>query len=233
MSLSSLKYAGGAIGCISLITAGYLLSGSARSINEIQPALLAQQLSSADNGIADSVPASLPTVAADSELSDSPNPKKATATTDKNTTVAEQARALLDRMAFRPLPSESELAELQDTANSAVFQDYLFSILAGHKEFVFDFAAEKLRFQHQDYLKDVYRYGNSDTRERIAAQLEEIIFSTSYLDTPDMKLRQSLAGDKVDYLRFTRDNYPNLFARLKARIEGMDDPLLSYCLNEV
>lgn len=146
---------------------------------------------------------------------------------------AQQAKKLLDRMATRPLPTEAELEALQSTANSPVFQSYLFAVLSGSKEFVFDFDLERARFIHQDYLKDVYRYGNASTRERIAEELEAMIFSTSYLDTPDMKLRQSLAGDKVDYLRFTRDNYPALFVRMKDRIEAMEDPLLTFCLSEV
>lgn len=142
-------------------------------------------------------------------------------------------RQTLAKYGAKPLPTPEERAASQAIANSEAFQKQVFATLSGEKEFAFDLETEKERLRHLQVVMDVYRFGDGTTREVVAMELEELIFSTDFMGTPDIALRKSLAGDKIDFLRILKDLYPERFAKVADRIQSQADPLLTYCLSEV
>lgn len=164
-----------------------------------------------------------------------PRSNKAYATNEASSTVEvlAQQRQTLAKYGAKPMPTPDERAASEAIANSEAFQKQVFATLSGAAEFVFDAETEKERLRHLQIVMDVYRFGDDATRDIIAEELEELIFSTGFLETPDIALRKSLAGDKIDFLRILKDLFPERFAKVSERIESSADPLLTYCLSEV
>lgn len=162
-----------------------------------------------------------------------PRPKRVDSSAHREPEDFAEYEQLLDEMYLKALPTAEDTARLAAMANSPVFQRTVFATIGAQGVKAFDFKEEKLRFKHQAYLEDMHRYGNDATKAKIRQRLDALIFSTDFLDLPDVKLKQSLAGDKVDFLRFIQARYPDAFADMKDRIRASDDRLLNYCLDQV
>lgn len=139
----------------------------------------------------------------------------------------------LDDLSTKALPSEEDVAKLGRMVNSPEFQNLVFDKMTAKGVQEFSFSEEKLRFKHQTYLYEMYVYGNESTRRQLRSRLEYHIFSSSFLAIKDVKLRQSLAGDKIDYLKFLKNRFPDAFEKVEARIQQSDSALLKYCLAKV
>lgn len=138
----------------------------------------------------------------------------------------------LDEMSSKALPNQDDIETLKRIANSPVFQKAIFDVLEARNTREFSFGEEKQRFKYQSYLYEMYLYGSDKTRAYLLKKLENRIFSESFLSYNDIKLRQSLAGDKVDYLRFLKKRYPRAFEDIEKRITESDSELLKYCLSK-
>lgn len=136
----------------------------------------------------------------------------------------------LDEMSMKALPDGEDIAKLKRMANSQRFQKAVFDVLHAKNVSSFSFKEEKLRFKHQSYLYEMFLYGNDSTRQYMLNELKSQIFSDSFLRQKDLKLRQSLAGDKVDYIRFIKKRFPEEFKDVEQRILESDSELLKYCL---
>lgn len=155
-------------------------------------------------------------------------------TSDKDDDIVQisEYEEYLDDMSSKALPSKDDIETLKRIANSPVFQKTIFDVLEARNTRKFSFEEEKQRFKYQSYLYEMYLYGTDKTRAYLLQKLENRIFSESFLSYNDIKLRQSLAGDKVDYLRFLKKRYPRAFEDIEKRITDSDSELLKYCLSK-
>lgn len=145
----------------------------------------------------------------------------------------DQYQAYLDDLSTKALPSKQDLVKLSRLVNSSDFQKVVFDVIEAKGVSTFSFKEEKQRFKHQSYLYEMFLYGDEDTRRTLQERLERQILSEEFMKFEDVKLKQSLAGDKIDYLRFMKKRFPTDFARLEERILESGSKILKFCLSRV
>lgn len=140
---------------------------------------------------------------------------------------------VIDGYRDKALFSADELTELQGIANSPTFQHTIYAALKADRVKVFAFSEEKKRFTMQDRIATILRHGSRESLRDLQAKLSELVLSDSYKLKTDDRLKKSLLGDKIDYLRTIKRHFPERFATVKSQIEATQDRALLFVLSKV
>lgn len=140
---------------------------------------------------------------------------------------------ILESRRDKALLTPQERAEQQQIVNSEAFQREVYSSLRASDVTDFAFDEEKRRMAMQIHLGNIARFGHAKSQSKLKAELTALIMSTSYADKSDLKLKKSLVGDKIEYLRFVKRYFPELFQAISAKIESADNEVLDYVLAKV